>query len=149
MERISNNQRSNLRQPAVLAWLRLARVFQKINMHSERFFRAYNLNVAQFDILAQIGAKTGTTQQQLADALLVTKGNISQLLGKMEREGLITRRQEGRTNCLFLTEQGQALFETIVPQQEALIADLLAPLSPTEQSELLRLLRKLDHKLAV
>lgn len=137
-----------MRQPAVFAWLRLARVFQKINMRSERFFRTHNLNTAQFDILAQVGAKTGTTQQQLADALLVTKGNISQLLGKMEHEGLITRRQEGRTNCLFLTQNGQALFETIVPEQETLIAELLAPLSPFEQSELLRLLRKLDHGLA-
>jgi DNA-binding MarR family transcriptional regulator len=34
-----------------------------------------------------------------------------------------------------------------VPQQEALIAELLAPLTPEEQLTLLRLLRKLDHAL--
>jgi DNA-binding MarR family transcriptional regulator len=129
----------------VLAWLRLARVFQKIDTLSERFFRTHDLNTAQFDILAQVGATSGMTQQDLADALLVTKGNISQLLSKLEHDGLVTRRQEGRSNCLYLTERGQTLFEKVVPQQEALIADLLAPLSPDEQRELLRLLRKLDH----
>jgi DNA-binding MarR family transcriptional regulator len=141
-----------LRQPAVLAWLRLARVFQKIDTRSEQFFRAhelntdqFKLNTAHFDILAQVGAARGMTQQELADALLVTKGNISQLLSKLEQVGLIARRQEGRTNCLSLTKQGEALFQLVVPQQEALIADLLAPLSDDEQRELLRLLRKLDH----
>ena len=139
--------RPRLRQPAVLAWLRLARVFQKIDTRSERFFRSHELNTAQFDVLAQVGAARGMTQQELADALLVTKGNISQLLSKLEQAGMITRQQTGRTNCLSLTEQGQALFEVVVPQQEALIADLLEPLSTDEQRELLRLLRKLDHSI--
>ena len=145
MEITSRMHRPRLRQPAVLAWLRLARVFQKIDTRSERFFRSHELNTAQFDVLAQVGAARGMTQQELADALLVTKGNISQLLSKLEQVGLITRRQEGRTNCLSLTERGEALFQVVVPQQEALIADLLEPLSADEQRELLRLLRKLDH----
>lgn len=145
MEIRSQTQRPRLRQPAVLAWLRLARVFQKIDTRSERFFRSHGLNTAHFDVLAQVGAARGMSQQALADALLVTKGNISQLLSKLEHVGMITRRQEGRTNCLSLTERGEALFQLVVPQQEALIADLLAPLSDDEQRELLRLLRKLDH----
>jgi DNA-binding MarR family transcriptional regulator len=147
MKRTSQTYQSNLRQYAVLAWLRLARVFQKIDTRSERFFRAHGLNTAQFDVLAKIGAASGMTQQELADALLVTKGNISQLLGKMEQDGLIARRHEGRTNCLSLTERGQLLFEEVVPRQEALVADLLAPLTGDEQRELLRLLRKLDHSI--
>jgi len=147
MKTTSHTNQSSLRQPAVLAWLRLARVFQKIDTRSERFFRSHGLNTAHFDVLAQVGAARGITQQELADALLVTKGNISQLLSKLEQVGLIRRRQEGRTNCLSLTERGEALFQLVVPQQEALIADLLAPLSDDEQRELLRLLRKLDHSI--
>jgi DNA-binding MarR family transcriptional regulator len=147
MKTTSPTQRTSLRQPAVLAWLRLARVFQKIDTRSERFFRTHELNTAQFDVLAQVGAARGMTQQELADALLVTKGNISQLLSKLEQAGMITRQQTGRTNCLSLTARGQAVFEVVVPQQEALIADLLAPLSDDEQRELLRLLRKLDQNI--
>ncbi|HNP73424.1 MAG TPA: MarR family transcriptional regulator [Kouleothrix sp.] len=147
MKRTAHTHRSSLRQPAVLAWLRLARVFQKVDTRSERFFRQHGLNAAQFDVLAQVGAASGISQQELANALLVTKGNISQLLNRLEQDGLITRRQEGRTNCLSLTERGQELFAAVVPQQEALIAGMLAPLSADEQHELLRLLRKLDQNL--
>ena len=148
MKQTPRTNQHSLRRPGVLAWLRLARVFQKIDASSERFFRTQGLNTAHFDILAKVGAKPEMTQQELAGALLVTKGNISQLLAKLEQEGLVSRRQEGRTNCLSLTERGQALYKRVVPQQETLIAELLSPLSEDEQHELLRLLRKLDHELA-
>lgn len=137
--------RLSFRQPAVLAWLRLARVFRKIDTLSERFFRAQGLNLAQFDILAHLGATESMTQQELAGALLVTKGNISQLIDRMEGGGLVCRQHEGRVNHLSLTDQGRALFNRLVPAQEQLIADLFSPLTLAEQAELLRLLRKLDH----
>jgi DNA-binding MarR family transcriptional regulator len=139
---------TGIRQYGVLAWLRLARVFQKIEAASERFFRSQGLNSAQFDVLAQVGSHEGLTQQELADALLVTKGNISQLLARMEQERLITRRHEGRSNILMLTKRGSERYAQVAPQQEALIASLLAPLSLAEQRELLRLLRKLDQQIA-
>ncbi len=142
-----HTERHRSRHPAVFAWLRLARVFQKIDTHSERLFRTYGLNRAQFDVLAHVGAARSMTQQQLADALVVTKGNISQLLCKMEQDGLIARCHAGRTNYLSLTEDGQALFQRVVPQQEAQLTTLLASLSNAEQLELLRLLRKLDRSI--
>ena len=135
------------RAAGLLAWLRLVRVFQRVDRASTEQLRCRQISPAQLDVLARVGSDEGISQQRLADALLVTKGNISQLLRKLEQFGLITRRQEGRTNCLSLTEQGQQLFDRVVPQQEALIADLLAPLSDDEQRELLRLLRKLDQNI--
>jgi DNA-binding MarR family transcriptional regulator len=140
---------SGLRNPGVLAWLRLMRIFQKIDGASARHFQAWEpkLSTAQFDVLAHIGAAEGITQQELAESLFVTKGNISQLLDRMERLELVKRCQEGRSNTLFLTEQGQRMFAELVPAQEALVASLFAPLSHDEQTQLLALLRKLDHQL--
>jgi DNA-binding MarR family transcriptional regulator len=98
-------------------------------------------------VLAQVGAAEGLSQQELAGSLLVTKGNISQILKRMEQQGLIKRCQEGRTNCLFLTEEGRSLFADTVPAQEAMIIKLLQALSPQEQRQLLHLLRKVDRSL--
>ena len=136
-----------VRGPGILAWLRLARVFQKVDRASAAALRPLGLSVAQFDVIAQLGAKEGMTQQGLANSLLVTKGNISQLLGRMEERGLIRRQQEGRTMRLFLARGGKDLFATAVPAQEALIAERFAALKPDEQAQLLRLLRKLDQAL--
>jgi DNA-binding MarR family transcriptional regulator len=134
-----------MRRPSVMAWMRLARVFQKIDRASEVHLRPWNLNVAQFDVLARVGAAKGITQQELADKLLVTKGNISQLLDRLERRGLLKRCQEGRTNTLSLTEEGQQLYAQVVPAQEEMVAQHFSALTSQEVNQLLHLLRKLDR----
>ena len=103
--------------------------------------------MAQFDVLAHVGAAEGITQQELADSLLVSKGNVCQLLDKLEGRGLISRRREGRTNRLFLTQKGRQLFDEVVPNHEALIEERLSALSREEQKSLHDLLRKLDRAL--
>jgi DNA-binding MarR family transcriptional regulator len=133
--------------PAVLAWLRLARVYQKIDRASFAAMRGRGLSLGQFDVLAQVGAHPGITQQGLADALLVTKGNVCQLLDRMEAADLLVRRQEGRTNRVSLTDAGRRLHDDLVPAQEALIAEKMAALDRPEQHNLLELLRKLDRAL--
>jgi DNA-binding MarR family transcriptional regulator len=137
-----------LRDSAVVAWLRLARVFAKIERRGVEQVRPHGLSYGQFDVLAHVGAAPGMSQQELADALLVTKGNVCQLLDKLEAAGLLVRRPEGRTNRLFLTDKGRGVYASVVPEHEAHVAEQLAALEPHEQRQLLRLLRRLDHALA-
>jgi len=77
----------------------------------------------------------------------VSKGNVCQLLDKMEGRGWILRRQEGRTNRLPLTEDGRKVFEEVVPAHEAMIAERFSVLSEEEQAQLYELLRKFDRAL--
>jgi DNA-binding MarR family transcriptional regulator len=137
-----------MRRAPVALWLRLAHVFRKVDHVMMDQLRSQELSLAQFDVLAQVGRREGLSQQEVADALLVTKGNVCQLLDRMERAGLLQRQQEGRTNRLFLTEAGRQLYATAVPAHEALIAQQFAALSATEQAQLRKLLRKLDRALS-
>lgn len=136
-----------LRGPGVTAWLRLMRIVQHMDRALEGHLRAHGLNIAQFDVLAKVGAAEGINQQELADKLLVTKGNICQMLGRMEQRGLIARRAEGRSNSLSLTPTGRALFEHVVPEHEQRVSCLLSSLDCGEQAQLLHLLRKMEHGL--
>ena len=136
-----------LRGHGPLAWLRLARVFRKVERASEEHLRRWDLSVAQFDVLAHVGASEGVVQQDLAESLLVTEGNVCQLLDRMEGRGLILRRKEGRTNRLFLTDAGRCLFDEVVPAHEAMISEQFSALSAREQEQLHELLRKLDRAL--
>ncbi len=133
---------------AVAAWLRLARVYQRIERVAMEHLRRWNLSVAQFDILAHVGAAEGITQRELAAARLTTKGNLSQLLDNMESCGLIRRLREGRVKRVYLTEMGRQLWTEVVPAHEAVIAAQFTALPPAEQRRLLALLRTLDHALA-
>ena len=131
----------------MLGWLRLMRVYQKVDRISSEHLKHWGLSVAQFDVLAHVGASEGMTQQELADSLLVTKGNVCQLVDKLEDRGLISRHHQGRANRLFLTDEGRRLFEQVVPAHEVAIAERFSVLSIEEQARLYELLRKFDRAL--
>ena len=123
------------------------RVYQKVDRASADHLRGWGLSVAQFDVLARVGSQAGIKQQEVADSLLVTKGNVCQLLDRMEDRGLIVRRREGRANHLSLTEAGRRLYDEAVPAQEAMVSGRFSALSDEEQAQLHELLRKLDTSL--
>ena len=126
-----------------VAWLRLIRLARDMVRAEERHLRTVGLSTAELDILAQIGAREGLTQQDLARALLMTQGNVTYHLNRLTRRGIVERRVAGRCNQLFLTESGLALFRQVVPAQDAWHANQLAVLTPEEQRTLLAALRKL------
>lgn len=144
---MSDEQARQVRMMGLLAWLRLARVFQKVDRVATESLRWRQLSPAQVDVLARVGSSEGISQQELADALMVTKGNVCQLLHKMEGSGLLERRPDGRVNRLFLTDQGRRVYEEVVPMHDAMLAEQFNTLSQSEQRALLRLLRQLDHSL--
>lgn len=132
---------------AELTWIRLMRVYQQIDHRTAALMRSYGLSVSRFDVLNHAGAKEGRTQQELADALFVTKGNICQVLDGMERDGLLYRQRRGRENRIHLTETGRDLREKSLADQRRLIAEAFSPLSPDEQHQMQSLLRTLDSHL--
>src|SRR5438552_10953894 len=121
-----------MRTPGLLAWMRLARVFQKVDRAASESLRCRQLSPAQVDVLAKVGSSEGISQQELANALLVTKGNVCQLLDKMEASGLLERRPDGRVNRLFLTDQGRSVHDQVVPSHEELLAERFSTLSEND-----------------
>ena len=135
------------REP-VATWMRLMRVFHRLHGNESPVLRTHDLSMAQFDVIAQVGRDEGITQQVLADRLLVTKGNICELLDRLVQRGLLVRQPDGRANRVVLTPTGRAVYAEVVPAQETQMATLFAPLSADEQAQLRALLRKLERGLA-
>ncbi|GGG08406.1 MarR family winged helix-turn-helix transcriptional regulator [Paenibacillus abyssi] len=130
----------------LMVWYRLSRIYNQSIRESNQHLKNWNLSAAQFDVLVQVGSHERLTQQQLADKLFVTKGNITQLLSKLEELGWIKRDQEWKTKYLSLTEQGRAVFQEVVPQQERFQADQFSGLNKDEKKQLLELLKKFKSK---
>jgi len=128
----------------LLLWFRLSRFYNRSIRETNQHLKEWSLSAAQFDVLAQIGGHDRLTQQELGRKLFVTKGNITQLLNKMEQLDWIKREQEGTTKYLSLTEKGRVLYEEVVPPQETFQAEQFDKLNRNEQKQLLELLRKLQ-----
>lgn len=131
----------------VRAWVRIMRIYNRIDRRSAEGMRAWDLTPARFDVINHAGLNEGATQQELADALLVTKGNITQLLDALQRDRLIRREKCGRTNRVYLTDAGRALRERATECHVAQIEQAMRGLTPDEQQTLADLLRKLERGL--
>jgi DNA-binding MarR family transcriptional regulator len=127
----------------ILLWFRLSRFYNQSIRETNQHLKKWEITAAQFDVLAQVGTAGRISQQDLADKLVVTKGNIAQIIQKVEELGWITREQDWKTKYVSLTAEGKALFDDVVPMQEQFQAAQFNNLNPSEQKQLLDLLKKL------
>src|SRR5438046_492546 len=74
---------------AIATWAGMAHVVQMIEQAVAALLAEHGLNLGQYDILMNVVAVEGLTQQELADRLCHSKANVSQLIDKMERGGLV------------------------------------------------------------
>lgn len=116
------------------------RIQQRIDAAREHQFKEMGINTAWFDVLAQLQEGEGMTQQELSERLFVTKGNVSQLLVKMEQSGLVKRESEGRCRCVWLTDAGKDLAARALPLQEQRIKESLVQLTEQQVATLVELL---------
>ena len=148
MQESSNQEKESLspkdKRLALIVWLRLARFYNHSIKQTNQHLQQWSITMSQFDALNQIGLHQPITQQQLGERLEVTKGNITQLLKRMETAGWIKREQEWKTKYISLTETGQQLYKEVIPRQEQFQIDQFCGLDSEEQAQLLHLLKKLQ-----
>jgi DNA-binding MarR family transcriptional regulator len=124
-------------------WFRFLRLHQRITSRATQEFRAIGLSIAQFDLLSNMSEREGLTQQELAERLFVTKGNVSGLVDRLAAAGLVERRSlpgDRRSHALHLTAEGRALTEQGLALQRRLVAATLGRLAPRDLVELDRII---------
>jgi DNA-binding MarR family transcriptional regulator len=107
----------------------------------------HGLTVAQMDVLATLCCGDGITQQELAEWLLVTKGNIVGLIDRVSAAGWVERRpdpEDRRVNRLYLTDAARKLMAEVEPGQAALMREIFGKLTEEELRQLHGLLQRLD-----
>jgi len=124
--------------------MQLQRFSSRIDRLLGATLREHGINPAQFTVLLTIGANEGLTQQQLADAIGLTRANVSQLLDRLQEARMIERIPQGRAYALHLTDASRALLAATIPQQEQVIIDQFSSLSADSQRELSRIMAALE-----
>jgi DNA-binding MarR family transcriptional regulator len=131
-------------------WIQLARTFYRIERSISATLAEKDLTMAQFDVLATLRYSEGLSQKELAELLLVTKGNVVGLLDRLQKLDLVERRpdpEDGRTNRVHLTEPGRRKIETVLPVHDRLVLRTLDCLGQQEVGTLRRLLNTLEQSL--
>ncbi|TDN90757.1 MarR family 2-MHQ and catechol resistance regulon transcriptional repressor [Microbacterium sp. BK668] len=105
--------------------------------------REFGLTPAQYQLLVQVGRRPGVAQWQLVEAFGVTKGNVSQLVKRLEQAGLVERARVKASDELSLTDSGRALLERVMPAHDEFMDRQFAALDRGELDTLMRLIMRL------
>ena len=111
---------------AMRVWLRLIRLEARLQLAIGERLRAIGLSIPQCDALTTLTEEEGVSQQELAKSLYVTKGNISGLLDRLERAGLVERRStavDRRQYAIYLTPRGRELAEKAIEVQRRWVGE--------------------------
>lgn len=132
-------------------WIRMLKLHNLVFRQARQRMVPY-CTMAQFDVLAQLSrSSNGSTPAELSRHLLVTAGNITGLVDRMQKAGLVNRSpgaKDRRTVRLHLTEKGKELARTVIPRHSQDIRDAFSSLNDAEVAELRHLLDKVIAGLA-
>ena len=123
-------------------WFRFIRLQHRLTAAIGAELKEIGLSIPQFDLLSTLTEREGSTQQELAERLYVTKGNVSGLVDRLVEAGLVERRPipgDRRSHALHLTSRGRELAERGIAAQRAFVARTLGRLPPGDVAELDRI----------
>lgn len=124
----------------------LSRAHNWVNAHAIRDIRRYGLNPTEFGILELLYHKGPMPLQQIGEKILISSGNITYSVDKLEQKQLLVRRpapHDRRVTFAELSEQGRRLLDEIFPQHERALRRAMVGLNAEEQAQAIRLLKKL------
>jgi DNA-binding MarR family transcriptional regulator len=104
----------------------------------------------RFDLLANLERDDGQTLAALSRRMLVTAGNLTGLVDRAERDGVVERRADPRDRRLsrvYLTPKGRELITELLPKHAEHVGALLEGLDANDKHELRRILGKLRDAL--
>lgn len=127
---------------AVRAWVRLLAV-QKLVLAEVRDELSGDVSLPRFDLLANLHRDDGQTLASLSRHMLVTAGNLTGLVDRAERDGLVARKPDPtdrRATRVMLTPRGRSLYAEAMSRHERCIEAAFAGLSRKDQQTLSALL---------
>lgn len=130
---------------SVRAWVRVLAV-QKGALAALRDDLEREMTMPRFDLLANVVKSDGQTLAALSRSMLVTAGNLTGLVDRAARDGLVERRADPgdrRAWRVHITAKGQKAFREAERRHAAKVKKLFAGLTTTELTTLIHLLDKI------
>lgn len=133
-------------QPLALKlWVVLSRAHNALGEQLQASVAAHDLTLTEFGILEVLFHKGPLLLGEVQRRILVSSGGVTYLVDRLEKKGLVERREcpgDRRARYAALTEAGEELIGRIFPAHAACIESLMSPLSEEEQRTAVELLRR-------
>lgn len=134
-------------------WIRLLRVTRLAESELRDYLRlTHDTTLPRFDVMAALfRRRDGVTMSELSRMLLVSNGNATAVVDRLESDGLARRTpssSDRRTIHVALTAAGQSRFEAVAQGHEAEVDRIFAALSGDEIDQIATILKRVGQRIA-
>ncbi|MGB9105839.1 MAG: MarR family transcriptional regulator [Terriglobales bacterium] len=136
---------------ALDAYVKLLRAADTVDSFLMPQLESAGLTPSQFAVLEALYHIGPLCLGELARKLLKTSGNLTMVVGNLQKRGLVTRTRQAADKRFYLvsiTEKGRKLIAQVFPRHVERIVAAMSTLSPAEQKSLAALSRKLGTTVA-
>lgn len=125
--------------------IRLLRCTQAVkNRFRVRLDEEFGTTLAKWDMVATLARRTnGMTMSKLSEALMVSNGNVTQLVNRLIDDGLVTKKvdaEDRRFATVRLTRKGRQLFDSVAAANMRWADQMFEQVSEEEIDGLIQLL---------
>ena len=124
---------------SVRVWLRLLSCTMAIEKEVQRRFVERGMTLPRFDVMAALDRHGEMNMGALSQALLVSNGNVTQLVQKLVRDGLVEMHKlpaDRRTTIVRLTDEGRQIFARLARAHQDWIDQMVGGLDFTQRERL-------------
>lgn len=149
---IEKLEKTPRRKMALRAWLRLLTSTQLIEQQVRQRFRTeFDTTLPRFDVMAALAREPdGQTMGDISRWLLVSSGNITGIISRLETDGMVTRvrgADDRRTHLVRLSRKGRKEFERMSLAHEKWVKNMFSGMTRKEMVALDDLLTKVKVSL--
>lgn len=123
---------------AVIAWRDIVAVHAAVACALDRELEHHGLTATEFEVIERlceygdtVGCGIGLRVQELADSVHLSQSAVSRLIGRLERDGLVTRvlcAEDRRGVYVALTCEGHDRYVEAKPTHRRVLATTMKPL---------------------
>jgi DNA-binding MarR family transcriptional regulator len=130
-------------------WIRMLRATRRAEGHLREYLRVnHNTTLPRFDVMAALYRKRdGLTMSELSRMLLVSNGNATTVVDRLEKDGLVRRtpsETDRRTIHVSLTDTGLSQFEQLAGEHEVQVNALFGDLTEADLDTLADIMKRLN-----
>jgi len=131
-------------------WIRLLGVTRRAENHLRDHLRVnHATTLPRFDVMAALyRRRDAVTMSELSRMLLVSNGNATAVVDRLEAEGLVVRtpsQADRRTVIVALTPAGLDAFEGLAESHEAEVGRLFAGLADEDLDQLTEIFKRMGR----
>jgi DNA-binding MarR family transcriptional regulator len=132
-------------------WIRLLGVTRAAESHLREHLRVkHGTTLPRFDVMAALWRRQGgVTMSELSRMLLVSNGNATTVVDRLEADGFVRRtpsEADRRTVFVALTPAGLAEFEGLAEGHEAEVGKLFAGVSEADLEAMTEILKRMGAR---